>query len=174
MADGGINDQLGGGFCRYSVDEYWTIPHFEKMLYDNAALLAAICRRPRWQAGMRCYARVAHATAGWVLQEMQAPPGGYYSSLDADSQGHEGTYYVWDREEVRAALSAQEFAVFAPRYGLDQPPNFEGRWHLRVVTDIADIADDAQTAPLSEVESLLASAAAPAARDSRPSRAPGA
>jgi uncharacterized protein YyaL (SSP411 family) len=158
MADGGINDQLGGGFCRYSVDEYWMIPHFEKMLYDNAALLA-VYAEAALASGDEFYSRVAHATAGWVLREMQAPQGGYYSSLDADSQGHEGTYYVWDREEVRAALTAEEFAVFAPRYGLEQPANFEGHWHLRIVADVAAIADTLKRTP-AEVESLLASAAA--------------
>jgi uncharacterized protein YyaL (SSP411 family) len=157
MADGGINDQLGGGFCRYSVDEYWMIPHFEKMLYDNAALLA-VYAEASLASGDEFYARVAHATAGWVLSEMQAPQGGYYSSLDADSQGHEGTYYVWDREEVRTALTAEQLAAFALRYGLEQPANFEGRWHLRVVTDIAKIADTLKRAP-AKVESLLASAA---------------
>jgi len=139
MGEGGINDQLGGGFCRYSVDEYWMIPHFEKMLYDNGALLAAYAGAAL-ATGDACYAGIAHATAGWVLREMQSPEGGYYSSLDADSEGHEGKYYVWQRDEVRAALSAVEFAAFAPRFGLDGPPNFEGDWHLRVVAGIEQIA----------------------------------
>jgi uncharacterized protein YyaL (SSP411 family) len=110
-------------------------------------------------SGDEFYARVAGATAGWVLKEMQAPQGGYYSSLDADSQGHEGTYYVWDREEVRAALSAEEFAAFAPRYGFEQPANFEGRWHLRVVADVAEIAKSLARSP-AEVAALLAGATA--------------
>jgi len=139
MADGGINDQLGGGFCRYSVDERWMIPHFEKMLYDNAALLA-VYADAALATGDADDARVAHVTADWVLREMQSPQGGYYSSLDADSEGHEGKFYVWDREEVRAALSEQEYAAFALRFGLDQPANFEGQWHLYVATGIDEIA----------------------------------
>ena len=158
MAEGGINDQLGGGFCRYSVDEYWMIPHFEKMLYDNGALLAA-CAHASLAGADPLYARAAHATADWVLREMQSPEGGYYSSLDADSEGHEGKFYVWDREEVRAALSAEEFAVFAPRFGLDRPANFEGRWNLYVAAAIEDIARRLQRTQ-EEVTALIATARA--------------
>ncbi|HKD52710.1 MAG TPA: thioredoxin domain-containing protein [Steroidobacteraceae bacterium] len=139
MAEGGINDQLGGGFCRYAVDAEWMIPHFEKMLYDNAALLA-LYAETALATGDACYGRVANETAEWVLRTMQSPQGGYYSSLDADSEGHEGKFYVWDRDEVCAALTPEEFAVFAPRFGLDRPPNFEGRWHLRVTASIEEIA----------------------------------
>src|SRR5437762_634106 len=158
MAEGGINDQLGGGFCRYSVDEYWMIPHFEKMLYDNGALLAVYA-----QAALACddplYARVAQETAAWTLREMQSPQGGFYSSLDADSEGHEGKFYAWDRAEVEGHLSAKEFAVFAPRFGLERPANFEGRWHLHVAAAVDEIA--ARVGGSSEaVEALLASARA--------------
>jgi uncharacterized protein YyaL (SSP411 family) len=139
MADGGINDQLGSGFCRYSVDAEWMIPHFEKMLYDNAALLA-VYAETALATGDTFYVRIANETADWVLREMQATQGGYYSSLDADSEGHEGKFYVWDPDEVRAALSPEEFAVFAPRFGLDGPANFEGRWHLRVTAAVEDLA----------------------------------
>jgi uncharacterized protein len=158
MAEGGINDQLGGGFCRYSVDEYWMIPHFEKMLYDNGALLAAYAQAAL-VTGDHTHARVARSIADWTLREMQSPEGGYYSSLDADSEGHEGKFYVWDREEVRAALSAEEFAVFAPRYGLDAEANFEGRWHLRVAAATEEIARQAGRTE-GEVEALLGSARA--------------
>ena len=131
MAEGGLNDQLAGGFCRYSVDAYWMIPHFEKMLYDNGNLLA-VYAQAALATGDRFYAQVAAATAEWAMREMQSPQGGFYSSFDADSEGHEGKYYVWDREEVRGALTASEYAVFAARFGLDRDPNFEGHWHLHV------------------------------------------
>jgi len=158
MAEGGINDQLGGGFCRYSVDEYWMIPHFEKMLYDNGALLAAYAQASLASADA-LYGKVANETAGWVLREMQSPEGGYYSSLDADSEGHEGKFYVWDRDEVRAALTADEFAVFAPRFGLDQAANFEGHWHLHTTTSVEDIARQVKRTP-EEVLALIAAARA--------------
>ena len=144
MAEGGINDQLGGGFCRYSTDAYWTIPHFEKMLYDNGPLLGLyvdawlVTRQP-------LYEKTVRETAAWVLREMQSPvgpgSGGYYSSLDADSEGVEGKFYVWTREEIRALLTADEYAVTAPHYGLDDAPNFEGHhWNLRVTKPLGQIA----------------------------------
>jgi uncharacterized protein YyaL (SSP411 family) len=153
MAEGGICDQLGGGFCRYAVDEQWMIPHFEKMLYDNGALLAVYADAALANAD-GCYARIALETAGWLQREMQSPEGGYYSSLDADSEGHEGRYYVWDREAVRAALGPAEFALFARRYGLDQPANFEGHWHLHVAASLDDLARESGRAPAG-VEALL-------------------
>jgi uncharacterized protein YyaL (SSP411 family) len=132
MCEGGIYDQLGGGFCRYSVDERWMIPHFEKMLYDNGPLLALLAQA--WLAtGEALFARCAEETAGWLVREMQSPEGGFYSSLDADSEHEEGKFYVWDREEVRALLTEDEFAEVSRHYGLDAPPNFENRhWHLHV------------------------------------------
>jgi uncharacterized protein len=158
MAEGGIYDQLGGGFCRYSVDGQWLIPHFEKMLYDNAALLAVYANFSL-VSGDPFYGQIALETAGWVLREMHSPEGGYYSSLDADSEGHEGLFYVWDREQIRRALSPEELAVFAPRYGLDQAANFEGRWHLHVSGRIDEIAIGVgRTAP--EVAALLGTARA--------------
>jgi uncharacterized protein YyaL (SSP411 family) len=158
MAEGGINDQLGAGFCRYSVDEYWMIPHFEKMLYDNGALLAVYAQAALASSDPR-YARVAQETAEWTLREMQSPQGGYYSSLDADSEGHEGKFYVWDRSEVEAHLTAEEFAVFAPRFGLDKPANFEGHWHLYVAASLEDLGRQAGR-PAREVEVLLSAARA--------------
>ena len=141
MAEGGIHDALGGGFCRYSVDELWRIPHFEKMLYDNAWLLS-VYADAYVASGDELYARVARDTADWMRREMQSEEGGFYSSLDADSAGHEGSFYVWDRDAVRAALSEEEYAAFAPCYGLDQPANFEGRWHLYVAREAAAIANE--------------------------------
>ncbi len=141
MGEGGLNDQLGGGFCRYSVDEFWMIPHFEKMLYDNASLLA-VYAQAAIATGDAFYARVAAATAQWALLEMRAPQGAFYSSLDADSEGHEGKFYVWDVQQVRELLPAAQFAPFAARYGLDREPNFEGRWHLHAWRALDEIARD--------------------------------
>jgi uncharacterized protein len=137
MGDGGINDQLGGGFSRYSVDQYWMIPHFEKMLYDNGALLA-VYADAAVATGDIYYADIAARTAEWAIREMQSEEGGFYSSFDADSEGHEGKFYVWDRDEVRAALTEAEYAAFAPRYGLDRDANFEGKWHLHVFQTAAE------------------------------------
>ena len=154
MCLGGIYDQLGGGFCRYSVDERWMIPHFEKMLYDNGPLLA-LCAQA-WQAtGEDLFRRVAHETGEWAMREMQSPEGGYYSSLDADSEGEEGKFYVWEPEEVRGLLSEEDYPVFAARFGLDRPPNFEGRhWHLHVWTDPEELARRFDSS-VPEVEALI-------------------
>jgi uncharacterized protein YyaL (SSP411 family) len=129
MAEGGIYDQLGGGFSRYAVDDAWMIPHFEKMLYDNGQLLSMYA----WASlatGDPLFARVTSETAAWLMRDMRAPGGAFYSSLDADSEGHEGRFYVWNNAEVRGLLSAEEYAAFAPRFGLDRAPNFDGGWHL--------------------------------------------
>jgi uncharacterized protein YyaL (SSP411 family) len=139
MAEGGIYDQLGGGFARYSVDEYWMIPHFEKMLYDNGALLSVYADAAT-ATGDVFYARIAAETAEWAIREMQSPEGGYYSSYDADSEGHEGRFYVWDQEAVRQALTEEEYSAFAPVFGLDRPPNFEGHWHLHVFQPLEEVA----------------------------------
>ena len=140
MCEGGIYDQLGGGFCRYSVDAQWGIPHFEKMLYDNGPLLGLLA--DGWSISAEpIFERCAGETAGWLMREMQSEEGGYYSSLDADSEHQEGKYYVWERDEIRSLLTEAEYRVAAPHYGLDGPPNFEDRhWHLRVVAPCADQA----------------------------------
>ena len=140
MALGGLNDQLGGGFCRYSVDAHWDIPHFEKMLYDNGPLLGLYC--DAWlSSNDPFFAHVAEQTAGWVMREMQAPQGGYYASLDADSEHEEGKLYVWQRNEIRDLLSTDEYALVKPYYGLDSTPNFENHsWNLRVAQPLAGIA----------------------------------
>lgn len=154
MAAGGIYDHLGGGFCRYSVDRQWTIPHFEKMLYDNGPLLALYAEAAVFDGAPR-YRQVAEETAAWVMREMQSAQGGYFSSLDADSEGEEGKFYVWAAGEAEALLSADEFAVVARHYGLDGPANFEGRyWHLRVTTDLRQVADRTGLG-LAECERLL-------------------
>jgi uncharacterized protein YyaL (SSP411 family) len=139
MAAGGIYDQLGGGFCRYSVDAAWTIPHFEKMLYDNGALLALYADAFAL-TGEAVFARVVPETIAWALREMRAPEGGFYAALDADSEGEEGGFYLWTREQARACLSDPQYAVAAPHFGLDGAPNFEGRFHLRVVRPLESVA----------------------------------
>jgi hypothetical protein len=141
MASGGIYDQLGGGFCRYSVDEYWMIPHFEKMLYDNGQLLV-LYADAAVALSDPVFRRIAVETGEWAMREMQAPDGGYYSALDADSEGEEGKFYVWQPDEVRALLSADEYAVLAPVYGLDRKPNFEDHaWNLHVFKSPATVAE---------------------------------
>ena len=140
MAEGGIFDQLGGGFARYSTDNEWAIPHFEKMLYDNGQLIRLYA--DAWAVtGDALFARTVEETAAWAMREMQSPAGGYYSSLDADSEGEEGKHYVWSREEVHALLSPGEKSVAIPHYGFDRAPNFEGHaWNPVVATPLADIA----------------------------------
>jgi uncharacterized protein YyaL (SSP411 family) len=140
MAEGGLFDHLGGGFYRYSVDRHWQIPHFEKMLYDNGPLLA-IYAQAAIATGDQLFATAARATADWMLDDMRAENGGFFATRDADSEGHEGLYYLWEPDEVRS-LVGDDYAVFAGRYGLDQAANFEGRWHLTVRASVDD--DDAE------------------------------
>ena len=134
MAAGGIYDQLGGGFCRYSVDERWNIPHFEKMLYDNGQLLFLYC--DAWQISKnQRYQQIIEETIAWLEREMRDQQGAFYSSLDADSldaHGHseEGAFYVWQPEEVKAVLTPEEFVVASRCYGFDRAANFEQvAWH---------------------------------------------
>jgi len=158
MAEGGIYDHLGGGFCRYSVDDQWNIPHFEKMLYDNAALIALYS--DAWLVTKQSlFEKAVRGTAQWVMREMQsrgqANEGGYYSSLDADSEHEEGKYYVWTPEQVKSLLAAEEYRVVEPHYGLDGPPNFENEfWHLQVMKPL-DVVAQRLAIPLAECESRL-------------------
>jgi len=134
MAEGGLRDHLGGGFFRYSVDERWEIPHFEKMLYDNAQLLPLYARAAELDEATR-------DCATWLVGDISAQDGGFMSSLDADSEGEEGRYYVWNRDEIRNTLDVEEFALIERRFGLDQPPNFEGHaWHLRAAMPLHEAA----------------------------------
>jgi hypothetical protein len=119
MAEGGIYDHVGGGFCRYSVDRYWQIPHFEKMLYDNGPLLA-IYAQAFLATGEELFARTASETADWMLADMRAPDGGFYSSRDADSEGHEGRFFVWTPASVAAVVTAADYPVVASRFGRHQ------------------------------------------------------
>jgi uncharacterized protein YyaL (SSP411 family) len=139
MAEGGLYDQLGGGFARYSVDGAWMIPHFEKMLYDNGQLLCEYARA-HLATGEALFAKIAQETADWVLRDMRSPAGSFYSSLDADSEGHEGKFYVWTRNEVQSLLTPREYNAFSARFGLDRSANFEAEWHLHTYASLDDIA----------------------------------
>ena len=137
MAEGGIYDQLRGGFYRYSVDAQWQIPHFEKMLYDNALLLGLYAQASQIY-DEPYFAQIARETADWVIAEMQADAGGYYATLDADTEGHEGKFYVWDKAEIEKLLTREELAMVRVYYGLDDPANFEGQWHLHITEALRD------------------------------------
>jgi uncharacterized protein YyaL (SSP411 family) len=131
MLAGGIYDQVGGGFARYSVDAVWLVPHFEKMLYDNALLAPAYLHG--WQLfGHQRYRRVCEETLDWVLREMRGPEGGFYSALDADSEGEEGRFYVWTPEQIREVLGEGAGPVIE-FYGVSERGNFEGANILHLV-----------------------------------------
>jgi uncharacterized protein YyaL (SSP411 family) len=125
IAQGGIYDHLGGGFARYSVDERWLVPHFEKMLYDNALLIDLMTEVWKERRHPLLQARVAE-TVEWLLREMIAPDGGFASSYDADSEGVEGKFYVWSREEIVEALGEEDGAFFAEIYDVGEAGNWEG------------------------------------------------
>ena len=134
MAAGGIYDHLGGGFARYSVDARWLVPHFEKMLYDNALLAAAYVEA--FQAtGNADYARVVRETLDYILRDMTDPAGGFYSTEDADSEGEEGKFYVWTPDEVDAVLGDEAGAIFGRVYDVSDAGNFEGAQHPQHAED---------------------------------------
>ncbi|MBI1894262.1 MAG: thioredoxin domain-containing protein [Candidatus Rokubacteria bacterium] len=157
MARGGIYDQLGGGFHRYSVDRVWLVPHFEKMLYDNSQL--ARLYLDAWLAtGETEYRRITEETLDYVLREMTHPEGGFYSTQDADSEGEEGKFFLWTREEIRATLGETDEARVACRYwGLDDGPNFEGRNILFVPREASQVAEELGLSPAT-LSDLLAKA----------------
>ena len=134
MAMGGIYDQLGGGFHRYSTDMFWLVPHFEKMLYDNA-LLARLYLHGYQVTGKPMYRRVVEETLGYVLREMTDPDGGFYSAQDADSEGVEGKFFVWRPEEVADALGKTDGELFNRYFGITKEGNFEGRSILNVAAE---------------------------------------
>jgi uncharacterized protein YyaL (SSP411 family) len=170
MARGGIRDHLAGGYHRYSTDRFWAVPHFEKMLYDNAQLASVhllafeLTGDPRWRAE-------AESTFAFIERNMTAPEGGFYSALDAETKAGEGAYYVWTRDEVKAVLgSGPEADAFTQVYGLTGEPNFEGgRYVLQEPRSRAEQAEALKTTP-AELEARLGPLRARllATRDQRP------
>lgn len=140
MALGGLYDQLGGGFHRYSVDAVWLVPHFEKMLYDNAQLLRTYLHA--WQLTQGpLYRRVLEQTIDYVLREMTAPDGGFYSTQDADSEGEEGKFFVWTPAEIEGLLDPRSAGVFETYYGVSDRGNFEGANILHVSRTAANVGE---------------------------------
>ena len=139
MARGGIYDQLGGGFHRYSTDAIWLVPHFEKMLYDNA-LLSRLYLHAYQLTGDPEHRRIVGETLDYVLREMTSPEGGFYSTQDADSEGVEGKYFVWTPGEIEGVLGEERAEVFCRYYGVSQGGNFEGRSILSIPQQPRDVA----------------------------------
>ena len=146
MANGGIYDQLGGGFSRYSVDGYWLVPHFEKMLYDNA-LLSRLYLETYQATGDAFYRRIAEETLDYVLRDMTSEAGGFYSAEDADSEGEEGKFYVWTPEELEAALDPDEARLAARYWDVTERGNFEGKNILHVARPPEAVADEFGVSP---------------------------
>ncbi len=134
IARGGIQDHLGGGFFRYSVDERWMIPHFEKMLYDNGQLLELFAWAYRLTAN-QLFRDAVEGIATWLQREMTSSSGTFYAALDADSEGVEGKYYQWTPVEAATVVDGPIYALFANCYGLDRAANFEAQWHLHTCHD---------------------------------------
>jgi uncharacterized protein YyaL (SSP411 family) len=167
MAAGGIHDQLGGGFARYATDAVWLVPHFEKMLYDNAQL-ARVYTHAYQLTEDAGYAAVARDTLGFMRRELRAPEGAFAASLDADTAGHEGATYVWSAAEIRALLG-EEAALFSAAYGVTEGGNWEGHTILSRVVDAANLASRFGLTP-GDVDARLARSreVLHAARHSRP------
>jgi len=159
MCNRGLYDHLEGGFFRYSVDGQWHIPHFEKMLYDNAQLIPLYAEAFVATRESR-FREAAIASADWVIRDMQSPSGGYYSTLDADSDGEEGAFYLWQRPEIEALLDADERAVVISYFGIQEAPNFEGHaYHLLIANPLLAISERLGI-PLGETEKRLDTARA--------------
>jgi uncharacterized protein len=152
MANGGIYDQVGGGFARYSVDEKWLVPHFEKMLYDNGQLVQ-LYLDAYLVTGKNFYLNIAEETLEFTLREMTSEEGGFYSSLDADSEGEEGKFYVWDKKEIDALLG-EDAGIFNTFFGVTASGNFEGKNILNVVGSVEQISKKFNK-PATGIESIL-------------------
>jgi uncharacterized protein len=153
MKSGGMYDQLGGGFARYSTDERWHVPHFEKMLYDNAQLAKVYTEAFQLTADPE-YARIAQETLDYVLREMQGQEGGYYSATDADSEGVEGKFFVWEPEEIEELLPAEDAADFCAYYDVTHQGNWEGLNVLRVLRTHEEVAEELGI-PVAELRASL-------------------
>ena len=157
ICEGGIYDHLGGGFSRYSVDERWLVPHFEKMLYDNAQLLELLALAYA-RSGNPLFRRRAAETVEWLAREMTGPEGGFSASLDADSEGEEGKFYVWTKAEVETALGPEAAAFFVQHYDVSDEGNFEGHNILNRLKDLPRSEDEeAQLAMLRQSLFMLRS-----------------
>jgi uncharacterized protein YyaL (SSP411 family) len=156
MAEGGIYDQIGGGFFRYSVDAAWEIPHFEKMLYDNGQLLSVYANAYQ-KTRYPLFKKVLIETAEWVLREMRSEEGGFFSSLNADSEGEEGKYYRWRKAEIKEALTQSEFSLISRYFNLETSANFEGYWHLQIRADSAAL-ENILKRPVAEIEKVRTNA----------------
>src|SRR5262249_22372798 len=141
MCEGGIYDHLGGGFSRYAVDEKWLVPHFEKMLYDNAQLLELLALAYR-RSGKKLFFQRAEETVNWLTREMTTAEGAFCASLDADSEGQEGKFYVWSRTEIDDVLGPDDAEYFARRYDVTQNGNFEGHNILNRLKRLTHTAGD--------------------------------
>ncbi len=151
MARGGLMDQLAGGFHRYSTDEAWLVPHFEKMLYDNAALARLYAEAAPFAEGAG-FERVARQTLDFVLRELTGDAGGFLSAIDAETDGHEGAYYTWTAAELDAVLKGEEGRLFRVVHGLEGEPTFEADRYVVYVP--APYAEQARTGGLAEAELL--------------------
>ncbi|MGI8525514.1 MAG: thioredoxin domain-containing protein [Pseudolabrys sp.] len=148
MCEGGIYDHLGGGFSRYSVDERWLVPHFEKMLYDNAQLLELLALAHS-RSTNPLFAQRARETVGWLQREMTTSEGAFAASLDADSEGEEGKFYVWSKTEIMRVLGIEDGQFFSQRYDVTDAGNFEGHNILnRLKASGRTVADEERLAPL--------------------------
>lgn len=137
MCLSGIFDHLEGGFFRYSVDELWMIPHFEKMLYDNGPLISVLCKASKLTSN-KLFLKRAVQTSDWIINKMQDKNGGIYSTIDADSEHVEGKYYVWDEKELKSSLDNDEFEFIKNSYFVDSRSNFEGKFHFHITKDAED------------------------------------
>jgi len=150
MYQGGIYDHIGGGFARYSTDRQWLVPHFEKMLYDNALLSLAYLEAYQI-TGKKIYAKVAREIFTYILRDMTSPEGGFYSAQDADSEGVEGKYYVWTPQEIKAALGEEKGDYFCNLYGITETGNFEGK----SIPHLLELPDPEEWAGLDELKKTL-------------------